>query len=224
MSGSTNTIQAFGGTSFKHVPDINLPIGSNLAYMFSNSKLETVGILSKPVGLDMTGMFKDCTNLTCIKGIDTRATSDTPSPDGTADIFLNCTSLISPSSITNQGLIEDKSLWEDIYCLDGQEVGAPSAIPDFIASDLEIDVINISFTAATGTPAPTYDLCEVGVDIPLVTGISTSYAYATERASIDLYVKAVNVVASISSNTDIGTTKAPAGIVTITSSRSTSCT
>ena len=95
----------------------------------------------------------------------------------------------------------DTEVWSNVI--------VPSAITDFVASDLEIDKITVTFTNSVGLPIPTYDLYE-GITL-LVSDITSGYSYVTDRATVNMHVKAINTAGSTNSNEDEGTTKAPAG-------------
>ena len=85
----------------------------------------------------------------------------------------------------------------------------PSAITDFVASDLVRESVSVTFSNSIGNPEPTYNLVN-GAGTTVATGISSGYAYAVAAGTDTYHVDAINSQGTTSSNTDSGTALAPA--------------
>ena len=79
----------------------------------------------------------------------------------------------------------------------------PGLITDFSATDDECNSITITFTPATGSPEPTYDLYQDNNMI--VQGVSSGYQVQGNIVGSEFFVRAINSEGETNSNTDTGT-------------------
>jgi len=85
---------------------------------------------------------------------------------------------------------------------------APSAITNFAASDDQNNQVTVTFTAATGIPAPVHDLYEN--DVLAASAIDSGHVFPKTGPFTGTYhVKAVNVAGTTPSNSDSGTSLKP---------------
>ncbi len=91
----------------------------------------------------------------------------------------------------------------------GLSMSVPSYISNFNASDNLVGKVTVTWSNATAYPAPTYDLYENGVKV--ASNISSGYQRSVGAGIRSYYVKAVNSAGSTNSNSNNGTSKAPAG-------------
>ncbi len=84
---------------------------------------------------------------------------------------------------------------------------APTAVTDLEATDDEIGQITITFTNATGTPAPTYNLMEDGIEV--ATGIVSGHVRIVVAGDYEYSVVSVNVAGSEESSVTEGKSLPP---------------
>lgn len=93
--------------------------------------------------------------------------------------------------------------------------------PNFSASDTLVGKVKVSFTGTTGYPSPTYNLYENGINVK--TGVWNGYERSVSAGTRSYYVEATNAAGTSDSNSDNGTSKAPSGSSTFTSSGTWTC-
>ncbi len=79
---------------------------------------------------------------------------------------------------------------------------APTTINNLVATDDEIGQVTMTFTPATGYPAPTHNLYEN--DIEVATNIGTGYSHQVSEGEYTYHVLAVNRAGSKESNDSVG--------------------
>ncbi len=148
--------------------------------------------------LDMKGMFWHSNKLKCITDLDSRAANGSGKR---SDIFTGCAELVAPDS-ADQSLIEAGTLWSNTGACPAIPLNAPSWITDLAASDDQHNQITFTWTLATGTPTPTYDLYDsTGL---IATGVNPGYV-RTVNGIDDYYLIAMNSEGTRQSNTASGT-------------------
>lgn len=105
------------------------------------------------------------------------------------------------------------AFWKEVVDVGGVPPDVPpSVIVDFAASDDQIESVIMTFTNATGTPAPTYNLFKGAAEVAV--GISSGFVYPTPPGGGTYHVKAINNAGTVDSNTDSGQSL-PAPVVAI---------
>ncbi len=223
-SAAVDTSFMFWGCSSLGVIDISTFEASvclNTTQMFSQccsiTHLDLTSFDTQNV-TDTKAMFYRSNLLVCITNLDTTAANN---PAGRDSIFKGCDSLVEPDA-TNQADLTDGNgaRWTNTNPCMTFPLAAPSIIVDFKGTETQVGQITFSWTNATGTPTPTYDLYDstglVQTNVGTPSGITSTYVLSITGAE-NYYVKAINSEGSADSNLDYGegltTIPAPIAII-----------
>ncbi len=147
---------------------------------------------------DMKAMFYRSNSLLCITNLDSTAANGAGARNS---IFTGCNSLQQPDA-TDQGNISNGLRWANTMPCPDIPLGMPTYITDFAATDTQTGQITFTWTNATGTPTPTYDLWNSAGLVQI--GVTSGYILSVNGTD-DYFVKAINTVGIKDSNIDSGT-------------------
>lgn len=207
IAGSTGLLTGFVGGALTSGYDVSSLMGDGNFHLFTISVDENEFV---SISVDGVEVIAETSSGTAISGV---AGTYNVTISGIGEGSLTQRLLdaevdefrIFEGPITTQAQRDTLLYNDDSYLTPANSV--PTAITDFAASDDQLGQVTVTFTNATGTPTPTYNLFEDNVQV--ATGISSGYVHTVTAGTYTYRVDAVNSEGTTASNNDSGTSTAP---------------